>query len=164
MDELHIITNNTKCWVLPQNTMCSLCIFETCHCQQHKTDACCNGNATCSYTPLSSYKIFCTALSNINVHRSQCKVPHIYLILRKFGFYQIFTEVWNIKFEAYLSSGSQADTRGQTNVLKPISTLYELCVYALNGYDSKTVMAYFKILFQHRAEGNDKSHKKPQTC
>jgi len=49
-------------------------------------------------------------------------------------------------------------------VLKPIGILHELCVYALNGFDNITVMAYLKVLFQHWAEGNDKNHKEPQTC
>ena len=56
---------------------------------------------------LSSFKIFCTAVNNINVRKSSCKVPDIFCpILSKFGFPgQIFIDVPSIKVHGNPSSG-----------------------------------------------------------
>jgi hypothetical protein len=49
---------------------------------------------------LSRYKIFCTAVNNINVLKSLCKAPGVPArFLPKFGVYgQISVKVFNIKF------------------------------------------------------------------
>jgi hypothetical protein len=155
----HIITNNTKCWVLPWKYN-AFPLYSGA--MSHKTDACCCGYRTMC-APYTAIK-----LQNISYCCEQYKCTqvlyYIYLILRKFGFpWQIFTGVGNIKYDTNLSGGSPADTCGWADKLKTTGTLRELCEYALNRSASTAVMAYFKVLSQHLADGNEKGHKKPQT-
>jgi hypothetical protein len=67
---------------------------------------------------LSRYKIFRTAVNNINVLKSLCKAPDIFVwFLPKFEVYgQISVKAFSIKFhkKKHPSSGSRADTHGQT--------------------------------------------------
>ena len=115
---------NSRCH--RNGTIRSLCILTYRHVagQQYKTVQHWHCATWVPFALLSSYRMFRTALNNINVIRSSCKVPDIFcLILTKFWVsVEIFLKLPSIKKEAYMRF-----LASYANALEDISRYVEGC-------------------------------------
>lgn len=109
-----------------KNKLPSYC-WATYHCQQCKIVKCCHANTKkVPFSLLSSYKMVILLSTEIYLGL-YTKCLTCSSKFNQCGFSsQIFIKISNTKFDANLSSGSQADTFGKTDVMKSTVTFCNL--------------------------------------
>jgi hypothetical protein len=106
--------------------------WPTCSCQQWKTVYWCHGNPTVgSFCTFVELKILRPAINNINVLRSCYKSASFFFCVwlspdLEFHATYVRKKISNIIFHENPSSGSRADTCGQTNTMELIAAFRDL--------------------------------------